>query len=108
MTEKLTPYQKRCQKEEKMRHFFTHTCNNGGLNQVLAKHGLRLCGMDGLVRDNGCSRILFKHYLENVVVPAIEKELGITGIKVHPNPSYLTQNLFRWYKAEIKSTETKE
>ena len=107
MAEKLTPYQKRCQKEEKMKHFFTYTCNNGGLQQVLAKHGLRLCG-DGLVRDNGCSKILFKHYLENVVLPAIEKELGITGIKIRKNPSILTQNLFEWYKAEIKPTETKE
>ena len=108
MAETLTPYQKRTQKEKKMRHFFTHTCNSGGLNQILAKHGLRLCGMDGLVRDNGCSKILLKHYLEQVVLPEIEKELGITGIKIHKNPSMLTQNLFEWYKAEIKSTETKE
>ena len=108
MAETLTPYQKRTQKEKKMRHFFTHTCNSGGLNQLLAKHGLRLCGMDGLVRDNGCVTILFKHYLEQVVLPEIEKELGITGIKIHKNPSTLTQNLFEWYKAEIKSTVTKE
>ena len=65
MTEKLTPYQKRCQKEEKMKHFFTYTCNSGGLQQVL----------------------------------------GITGIKVHKNPSALTQNLFEWYKAEIKQEQ---
>lgn len=107
MMDKLTPYQKRVQKEEKMRHFFTHTCNSGGLNQVLAKHGLRLCG-DGLVRDNGCVTKLFKQYLQYVVLPDIEKELGITGIKIHKNPSTLTQNLFEWYKAEIKPTETKE
>lgn len=107
MTEKLTPYQKRCQKEKKMKHFFTHTCNSGGLQQVLTKHGLKLCG-DGLVRDNGCIKTLFKHYLENVVLPDIEKELGIIGIKIHKNPSTLTQNLFEWYKAEIKPTEIKE
>lgn len=107
MTEKLTPYQKRRQEEEKMKRFFTYTCNSGGLQQVLAKHGLRLCG-DGLVRDHGCAKILFKHYLENVVLPDIEKELGITGIKIHKNPSALTQNLFEWYKAEIKPTEIKE
>lgn len=104
MTEKLTPYQKRRQKEEKMKRFFTYTCNSGGLQRVLAKHGLRLCG-DGLVRDHGCTKILFKHYLENVVLPDIEKELGITGIKVHKNPSALTQNLFEWYKAEIKQEQ---
>lgn len=107
MTETLTPYQKRRQKEQKMRHFFTQTCNTGGLNELLAKHGLRLYN-DGTVRDRGCSMLLLKHYLEQVVLPAIEKELGITGIKLRKNPSMLTQNLFEWYKAEIKSTETKE
>lgn len=105
MAETLTPYQKRTQKEKKMRHFFTHTCNSGGLNQVLAKHGLRLCGMDGLVRDNGCVTKLFEQYLKYVVLPDIEKELGITGIKIHKNPSTLTQNLFEWYKAEIKQEQ---
>lgn len=63
MTEKLTPYQKRRQEEEKMKHFFTCTCNSGGLQQVLAKHGLRLCG-DGLVRDHGCVKILFNSILK--------------------------------------------
>lgn len=101
MTEKLTPYQKRCQKEEKMKKFFTQVCNSGGLDQILAKHGLRLCG-DGSVRDGGCVKALFKEYLNNIVLPDIENELGITGIKVHKNPSSLTQNLFEWYKAEIK------
>lgn len=104
MAEKLTPYQKRRQKEQKMNHFFTHICNNGGLNQVLAKHGLCLYS-DGTVRDRGCSKALLKHYLEHVVLPEIEKELGITGIKIHKNPSILTQNLFEWYKAEIKQEQ---
>ena len=107
MMDKLTPYQKRVQKEEKMRYFFTHTCNSGGINELLNRYGLVLHS-DGTVRDRVASTKLFQQYLEEVVVPAIEKELGITGIKVHPNPSYLTQNLFRWYKAEIKPTETKE
>jgi hypothetical protein len=104
MTEKLTPYQKRRQKENKMRHFFTCTCNSGGLQQVLAQHGLQLYS-DGTVRDRGCSKVLLKHYLENVVLPDIEKQLGITGIKIHKNPSILTQNLFEWYKAEIKQEQ---
>lgn len=104
MTEKLTPYQKRRQKEQKMNHFFTCVCNNGGLNQVLAKHGLCLYS-DGTVRDRGCSKILLKNYIERVVLPDIEKELGITGIRVHKNPSMLTQNLFEWYKAEIKQEQ---
>ena len=103
--EKLTPYQKHVQKEQTMRHFFTHTCNSGGLQQILAKHGLKLYGVDGLVKDNGCVTTLFKRYLEDVVLPDIEKELGITGIRVHKNPSMLTQNLFEWYKAEIKQEQ---
>ena len=104
MTEKLTPYQKRRQKENKMRHFFTNTCNSGGLQQVLARHGLRMYS-DGAIKDYGCVKAIFKHYLEHVVLPDIEKELGITGIKVHKSPSALTQNLFEWYKAEIKQEE---
>ena len=101
MTEKLTPYQKRRNKEDKMRKFFTQTCNTGGLQEVLAKHGLRMT-WDGSVRDGCCVKTIFKHYLEYAVLPDIEKQLGITGIKIHKNPSTLTQNLFEWYKAEIK------
>lgn len=101
MMETLTPYQKRRKQEEKMRHFFTQICNTGGLNQVLARHGLHMYS-DGTIKDRGCVKKIFKHYLEHVVLPDIEKELGITGIKVHKSPSTLTQNLFEWYNAEIK------
>lgn len=101
MTKYLTPYQKRCREEEKMRHFFTETCNTGGLQEVLKKHGLRLCG-NGYIKDDGCVNKLFEQYLKDVVLPDIEKELGIIGIKVHKKPSSLTSNLFKWYKTEIK------
>ena len=100
MAEQLSYYQKRVQKENKMRKFFTQTCNTGGLNELLNRYGLVLHS-NGVVRDKTASTKLFQQYLEEVVVPAIEKELGIKGIKVHPNPSPLTQNLFKWYKAEI-------
>ncbi len=94
-------YDKRCEKEAKNKRLFTNTFNTGGLNQVLAKHGLRLTP-NGDVVDNGCSVILFKQYLETVVIPDIEKELGISSIKVHKKPTHVTRNLFQWYKATIK------
>ena len=100
MAEQLTPYQKRVQKEDKMRKFFTQTCNTGGLNALLKQYGLRMCS-DGSVRDDTASTMLFKNYLNDIVLPAIEKELGITGIKVHKKPTHLTLNLLQWYKAEI-------
>lgn len=94
-------YDKRCEKEAKNKKLFTNTFNTGGLNQVLAKHGLRLTP-NGNVVDNGCSVILFKKYLEDIVIPDIEKELGISSIKVHRKPTHVTKNLFQWYKATIK------
>lgn len=100
MAEVLTPYQKRVQKEDKMRHFFTYTCNSGGLNELLKRYGLRMTP-NGAVRDDTASSALFKEFLEKMVVPAIEKELGIKGVKVHKKPTHLTLNLFQWYKAEI-------
>ena len=105
MTEKLNPYQKRVQQEERMRHLFTQTFNTGGLNEILQRYGLKMFG-DGTVRDRGAVNKIFKDYLEQIVLPAIEKELGIKGIKIHPKPSTLTQNLFRWYKADIEVTIT--
>lgn len=102
--EKLNSYQKRVQKENKMRKFFTYTCNTGGLNELLKKYGLRMTP-NGAVRDDTASSALFKSFLENTVIPAIEKELGIKGIKVHKKPTHLTLNLFQWYKAEIKQEE---
>lgn len=59
MMDKLTPYQKRVQKEEKMRYFFTHTCNSGGLNELLNRYGLVLHN-DGTVRDRVASTKLFQ------------------------------------------------
>lgn len=100
MAEQLSYYKKRVQKENKMRKFFTQTCNTGGLNELLRKHGL-VMHADGTVKDNGACSQLLKSYLNDIVLPAIEKELGIKGIKVHDNPSPLTLNLFRWSKAEI-------
>lgn len=100
MAEPLTPYQKRVQKEDRMRKFFTQTCNSGGLNALLKEYGLRITA-DGSVRDDTASTVLFKNYLNDIVLPAIEKELGIKGIKVHKKPTYNTLNLLQWYKAEI-------
>ncbi len=105
MSDTLTAYQKRVQKEERMRQLFTRTFNTGGLNQLLERYGLKMFS-DGTVRDRGAVNKIFKDYLEQIVLPAIEKELGITGIKIHPRPSTLTQNLFRWYKADIEVTIT--
>lgn len=94
-------YDKRCEKEAKNKKLFTNTFNTGGLNQVLAKHKLRLTPAGNVV-DDGCSVILFKKYLEDIVMPDIEKELGISSIKVHRKPTHVTKNLFQWYKATIK------
>lgn len=94
-------YDKRREKEAKNKKLFTNTFNSGGLNQVLAKHGLRLTPAGNVV-DNGCIVVLFKHYLETVVIPAIENELGITSVKVHKKPTHGTKNLLFWYKATIK------
>ena len=94
-------YDKRCEKEAKNKRLFTNTFNTGGLNQVLAKHKLRLTSAGNVV-DDGCSVVLFKKYLEDIVIPDIEKELGISSIKVHRKPTHVTKNLFQWYKATIK------
>lgn len=97
----MTPYDKRREKEEKAKKLFTSTFNTGGLNQLLEKHGLRLTPAGNVV-DNGCTVTLFKEYLETVVIPAIENELGITSVKVHKKPTHATKNLLFWYKATIK------
>lgn len=100
MAEQLSAYQKRVQKERKMNKFFTKTCNSGGLNELLKRYGLEL-KPDGGIRDRGIVTTLFKNYLIEIVIPAIEKELGIKGVLPHRNPTHLTQNVLQWYKAEI-------
>lgn len=98
-------YRERCEKEYKQTKFFTRTVNTGILNQVLAKHGLKINSY-GEVRDDGIAIKLFKDYLENVVLPDIEQTVGIRGIKVHNKPTHLTMNLFKWRKAEIANQPT--
>lgn len=100
---KKTPqqyYQERVAKERKQWQFFTKTTNSQILNQVLADHGLELTHW-GEVRDKTCSTTLFKRYLEDVVLPDIQKRVGIVGIKVHNKPTHCTHDLFKWIKAEI-------
>ena len=103
----MTPYQKRIQKEKDMRKFFTQTCNNGALNIFLKKYGLRLT-KDGRVMDNGLGTALYKNYLDNIVIPALEKELNIKDVKSHKKPTTLSHNLLQWYKAEIINNNTNE
>ena len=106
----MTPYQKRVQKEKDMRKFFTQTCNNGALNIFLKKYGLRLT-TDGhtlyTIFTYGVNET-YKNYLDNIVMPALEKELNIKDVKSHKKPTTLSHNLLQWYKAEIINNNTNE
>ena len=100
MTEIITPYQKRVIQEDKMRDFFTRVCNNGALTDFFNRHGLRLT-KDGRVMDNGIGALLYKNYLDNIVIPALANELKIEGVKSHKKPTTVCHNLLQWYKAKI-------
>ena len=91
----------RAQNKEKNKNFWINTFNNGCIDEFLKKYGLRKYGNRIVFYD--CGSFLFKRYLEDVVLPAFESELGITGIKLKTKRvSGLSQDLFDWERAEIK------
>ena len=80
--------------------------NNGNIKGFLNKFGLTV--YNGNVRCYDSGALIIKFYLENVVLPAIEKEIGITNIKLKRRCSALSNDLLDFTQAKIIETTVEE
>ncbi len=86
---------------ERTSQFWTCTFNNGCLDAVLKKYGLTRWGNTIQFYQGGS--VILTDYLNKIVIPALEKELNITGIKpARKRCSGYTKDLLNWENAEIK------
>ena len=93
--------------KERMKNFWLQMLGDNALKEFFKRYGLSVwCGRVHFF--DGGSIILTK-YLNDVVLPAFEKEVNIKGVKLkHKRTSGLTQDIFNWEKAEVLNSEVSE
>lgn len=94
----------RAENKERTRNFWLQMLGNNALKEFFKKYGLHV--WYDRVQFVDCGSIILTHYLNDVVLPAFEKEVNIKGVKLkHKRTSGLTQDLFDWENAEVLNEE---
>lgn len=96
-------YRNLYQKVKKARaaDLWTKTFNTGVLNKFLIKYGFKI--VDNQVCAIDCGRPLIEWVLDTYVIPNLEKELGIKGVKRIKRATANSRNVLDWSKAEVVS-----
>ena len=91
----------RNENKAKMARLFTKTFNNGYIEECLKKYGICLNSMSRAFFMDNAAPIL-KSYVESIVLPALEKECGIEGVKIRGKRiTGNTYNILDWERAKI-------
>ena len=94
----------RAENREKNRHMWIDQLGQGCFKEFFKKYGLTV--YQGQVRFLDCGAPILTSYLNNVVLPALENEMNIKGVKVNKKRlSGLSNDLFNWERAEIKEVQ---
>lgn len=99
----LIYHQMRQELKTKHNKFWMDTMDTGNLKNLLNRFGLQV--FRGNVRCADTGSYIIKAFLEQIVIPAIEKEIGITGIRLKKRCSALSNSLLDFTFAEIKEEE---
>lgn len=90
----------RKERKHQMSKMFLQDFNTGYMQEFFNKYGLNV--WNNQVRFTNCGSPILKSYLQTVVIPAMEKELNIKGVKIkNKHVSGMSSNLFDWDRAEI-------
>jgi len=96
-----TYHRLRTQLKIKTAKMWTNTLTAGNLKPWLNKYGITT--YDGSnYRCNRLADSLVKYYIENTVLPAMEKELNITGVKITKRISANCMNCLDFSRAKVK------
>lgn len=97
----------RAENKEKNRHMWIEQLGQGCFQEFFKKYGLRVYGNKVIFVD--CGAPILTSYINNVVLPAIESEMNITGVKLNKKRiSGMSQDIFDWEKAEVKEVKELE
>lgn len=91
----------RAENRDKTRNFWLKQMNNGLFEKFFEKYGLMIYG--DRVRFAKCGSPILTSYLNEVVIPALEKEMGVSKVRLKSNYNTgMTNDLFNWELAEVK------
>ena len=97
----------RAELKRKSAKMWVETLTAGNLEPWLKNHGINV--YKSYYSDDvyfGCKQLanqLVKHYIEKVIIPGLEKDLNITGVKMTRNTTSDCQNCLDFSRAQIKS-----
>ena len=83
---------------------WTNKLTAGNLRPWLSKHGINT--YDGT--NYNCCKLadsLVKYYIQNTVIPAMERELNITGVRMTKNTSAMCMNCLDFSRARAKESK---
>lgn len=90
----------RAELKQKKAVFWTKLMDNGNIEVLLERHGIMLRNGHTRFKDNGM--MMLKYYLENIVIPEIENEIGVYGIAPIKNRSPYAHNILSFENAHLK------
>lgn len=91
--------------KRKAARMWAETLTAGNLKPWLNKHGIAVSRYYNGDIQFSCKKLadhLVRYYIENTLIPSIEQELNITGVKMTKNTSACCQNCLDFSRAEVK------
>lgn len=93
-------HQLRQENKRRCKQFWLEQMDNGSFKEFFKKCGLMV--WNGQVCFADCGSVILTHYINNQVLPRLEKEMNIKGVKVrHKRITGMTNDIFDWEQAEI-------
>lgn len=90
----------RAENRDKTRNFWLKQMNNGVFEKFFEKYGLMI--YNGHVRFAKCGSPVLTTYLNEIVLPALEKEMSVKRVTLRSNYNTgMSNDLFNWEHAEV-------
>jgi hypothetical protein len=80
--------------------FWTETMDNGCIKQMFEEMGLEI--RNGKTRCINSGEQIVEWYIREKVLPRLEEQFNITGVKLRSHPTANSTDLLDWTKADIK------
>lgn len=80
--------------------FWTETMDNGCIKQMFEEMGLEI--YNGRTRCINSGEKIVEWYIKEKVLPRLEEQFNIVGVKLRTHPTANSTDLLDWTKADIK------
>ena len=93
-------YQLRQENKKRSKQFWLEQMDNGSFKEFFKRCGLMVYNSQVCFAD--CGSLILTHYINTQVLPRLEKEMNIKGVKLkHKRITGMTNDIFDWEHAEI-------